>query len=378
MNRFLKKWPLGVFTPRLMKTFIDDGGEAAGGGAAGGGAADGSAAAGAGDNAGAAGDDTRSTAERALEFFEKGDEGQGGAQAGQEGADGAVAAAEGQEAGQDGKDGQQAGQLTDEQLRADPRFQELDTFKNELQPVMDQHGIPDAKELGLQLADSKVLYDIMGGKAAPSQLLDVMIQNAGWSRDQVQKVGQDLVGWLTKNGFLKDGAAVAGAKPGDAGFKDPLEDRLNKIEQDRQSDQQRQQQQAEQQHQAKIFDSYSKEITRLVDGANLPKEDAEFFGREVRALLPAAGTNEFKAIVSRIEKGNFVDVQKAFAQIKNREVERLKRYTSRQTNSAQRRQNSAPRTPAGGAPPAPAGSAKRDLKSHEGRTAAALQEWDKN
>jgi hypothetical protein len=99
------------------------------------------------------------------------------------------------------------GQIPDEQLQKDPRFQALDKFQKEHKPIFEKYGVPDAKELDLQLADSAVLYDIMEGKGTPSQLLETMAQAGNWSKEQQQGVANDLIGWLTKAGYLKDGQA---------------------------------------------------------------------------------------------------------------------------------------------------------------------------
>lgn len=335
-----------------------------------------------GDNVSGGGAPELSTAERALEFWdsdEKPNGADGGADQGAQKPGSEAAGAEAQkETEEAGKDGEQrpGGDLTDEQLQADPRYQELNTFRNEIQPVFDKYGIPDAKEADLQLADAAVLYQIMSGKAQPSQLLDVMVKTAGWSKDQVGSVANDMIGWLHKQGFLKDGAGQGSgqARGQDGKFTDPAMERLDKLEADRKADQERQQQQVEQQRQTKIFDSFRTEVGKLMEGKGLDKEDLDYYGREIRSLIPA---EQFNAIVNRIEKGNFVDVKRLFDQVHNREAARLKRYTDKTVKTAARTEKTAPRVPAGGAPPASAGQQKRNLQNRDERLAAAAQEWDK-
>jgi hypothetical protein len=275
-----------------------------------------------------------------------------------------------------------AGQLTDEQLQADPRFQELSTLRDnvanlatEFNIPLDDKGMPDLNETKLQLSDASVLYDIMSGKGTPSALLETMAANAGWSDQQKQLVAQDLIGWLTKAGYLKDGAAadgkkpVAGAKPGDAGFVDPVNARLDRIENDRKTEAQRAEQARVQAHQKEVFDTkFMPKITDLCKQKGVPQEDVADYANRVASLI-----NGNPQITKRIEQGNYVDVQRLFTQIHNAEVARLKRWTDQQT-AAKNKQNRNPRIPSGGAPPAPAGSAKPiNAKNRDERLAAAAE-----
>lgn len=361
------------FIPRTMLCMIDGGEESGGGG---------------GENL--------STAEAALEFWEK-DESAAGNNAEQHQQDGqridqgadnrAAQDAEEHGQGKDGKEGENKSEITDEVLQADPRYKEVAQFRDEVQPLLDQHGIPDAKELGLQLADSQVLYQIAAGQAKPSQLLETMAANAHWSKDQVGTIAQDLIGWLTKQGFLKEGQIQnAGAQNGERKFNDPAMERLDKIERDREEERRRGEQEktrtAETERQTKIFNSYTGKVSELLkskglidDKGNVDPADLELYGRAIRASINPA---HFNAVIGRIEKGNFVDVIKLFDQVHNKETARLKAWTERVTKSATRRDGTAPRVSAGGAPPAPAGKQKRNLRDRDERLAAANDEWEKN
>ena len=275
---------------------------------------------------------------------------------------------------QDGQE--QPAQLTDEQLNADPRFQELSTFRDsvvnalsEFPGLVDDKGNVNVQEAGLQLKDGSVLYDIMQGKGTPSALLDLMAQNAGWTNEQKQAIAGDLVQWLTKNGYLKDGQAAAAAKkPGDPGFKDPVQERLDKLEKDRADEKTRAEQQKVQAHQDQVFRTkFLPEVERLCKQKGVPQEDfADYVARV------AAEVKGNKAILGRIEKGNFVDVQKFFNQIYNAEAKRLERWTKAQTAAAEKK-NKNPKIPAGGAPPQPAGSAKPNVRDRDSRIAAASE-----
>lgn len=365
LERLLRRF---WFVPLLL-TFAEDGGGDGGGAGAEGAAAESSGPL-----------DREARIESALEIFE-GKEDAGGE--GDQGADG-----EGKEgAAAEGADGEAAQreaadkakiegeQLSDEQLQKDPRFQSLDQFQKEHKPIFDKYGVPNAKELDLQLADSAVLYGIMEGKGTPSQLLDTMAATANWSKEQQQAVANDLIGWLTKAGYLKDGQGKEGqARAADGKFKDPLEERLDRIEKERKDAAQAETDRKTAAHKEQVFSKYKGEIERLAKEKGLDPADFDFIGREVRALVKP---EEVAAFTEAIDKGNFVKVRELFAQIHNREVARLKRWNGSLTKTHERQQRSAPRVPAGGAPPAPAGQQKRNLSNRDERLAAAAAEFDK-
>lgn len=263
-----------------------------------------------------------------------------------------------------------APKLTDEQLQADPRFKEVSEFHEAYQPVLDKYGIPDAKEADLQLADAQVLYQIATGKAEAAQLMDTFLQV--WPKEAVDKTAQSLIGWLTKQGYLKDGQVAAGAKPaakpGDAGFKDPVAERLDKLENDRRTEGQRAEAQRVQAHQESVFkDKFLPAVNKFCEQKGIPKEDYADYQAKIAQLI-----NGNKGILGRIEKGNFVDVQKLFTQIYNAEVQKLQRWTKAQTAANKGKQNQ-PRIPAGGGPPAPAGQAKPVAKTRDERIATATE-----
>lgn len=251
------------------------------------------------------------------------------------------------------------GALTDEQRQADPQFQELTNYKTEVEGVLGEFSIPDLKEAKLQLADSQVLYGIMRGEATPSQLLDAMATNGAWNQQQKQVVASNLIEWLTKSGFLKDGAAAAGGdgkKPA-AGekFEDPVLKRLETLEQSREREKTEATQRQEQAHKEQVFGKFSTELSRIAEQKGVPKEDHPQYVDAVAKLI-----NGNKAILERIEKGNFVDVQRLFAQVHNAEVARLERWTKQKTTAAENKGKNNPKLPSGGAPPVPAAGTKRD------------------
>lgn len=267
----------------------------------------------------------------------------------------------------------QDGQFTDEQLEANPRFQELSTFRDDVvnalsdfPGLVDDKGAPNLQEASAQLRDASVLYDIMQGKGTPSQLLDVMAKNGGWSDGQKQLIAQDLIAWLTANKFLKDGQAQGGNKQG-GNFKDPIQERLDKIENDRKTERQQAEQQKVIAHQKEVFDTkFLPEVKRLCKEKGVPQEDVNDYVMSIAAQVKGN-----KAVIARIEKGNFVDLNKIFTQRYSSEVKRLERWTKSQTKAADAKSKN-PKIPAGGAPPQPAGSAKTvNVRDRDSRIAAA-------
>ena len=349
-----------------------------------------------------------STAERAYDWFMKDDQAAGGdgkvVAIDRSAAPGAAAAqpGDGAQAGADGKtvdpkaqaDGAAApggpkpgepGQITDEQLNAHPKFKELSEFRDNVQLLMEAHSIPDTKEMGLQLADADVLYKIAVGQARPSDLLNLMAGNAQWTKEQTAAVAGDLIDWLTKGGYLKEGHAQAGGQGKDGKFVDPLEERLDRLERERREGEQRTQRErvtAEQKaYQTKIFNAYTDKITELMKGAglvddkgNVDKMELAFYVDAVRNAVPSQ--EHFNAIVKRIEKGNFVDVQKYFDTIRERETKRLQKHTKHLTDQHTRKEGTIPRVSTGGASPTPAGKQKRNLANRDDRLAAAEEAWD--
>lgn len=254
--------------------------------------------------------------------------------------------------------------LTDEQRLADPQYQQLSAFKDEVENVFSEFNIPDAKEAKLQLSDAQVLYQIAQGQAPPSQLLDLFAQN--WQPAHVKQVADNLIGWLKDKGFLKDGQAAA-PKQGEPGFKDPLAERLDKIENGQKTREQQEAAQKEQTRRETVFrDKYLPAVTKLCNQKGIPAEDHLQYSNEIAAKI-----NGNPAILKRIEAGNTVDIQKFFNEIHNAEVKRLERYNAARMK-AQQQKNKNPRIPSGGAPPAPAGSAKKvNTRDRESRIAAA-------
>lgn len=319
--------------------------------------------------------DSTERTEAALTMF-SGDEGQNtdkGAQGGERTRDGSeVQPGAETQTGREQTPAEQPaeGQLTDEQLNADPRFKELSGFKDsvvnafgEFPGLVDDKGNVNVQEAGLQLKDASILYDIMQGKGTPSALLDIMSKNGGWTDQQKQLVANDLIGWLQKSGYLK-GSEAAGKKEG---MVDPMAARLDKLENDRKTEAQQRADAERAQYQEKVYrEKFLPAVEKLCKQKNIPQED---FADYVAGVAGKVRGN--KAVIARIEQGNTVDISKFFNEIYNAEVQRLKRWTTAQTKAADAKSKN-PRIPAGGAPPQPAGSAKTvNVKDRDSRIAAA-------
>ncbi len=241
---------------------------------------------------------------------------------------------------------QATGELTDEQRQSDPQYRQLSAFRDEVENTFAEFNIPDAKEAKLQLSDAQVLYQIAKGEAPPSQLLDLFAQN--WQPEQIKSVAENLMGWLREKGFLKDGQAAA-PKAGEPGFKDPLAERLDKIESGEKTRNQQEAAKAEQTRRETVFrDKFLPAVANACKQKGVPEEDHQEY---INAI--AAKINGNPAILKRIEAGNTVDIQKFFAEVHNAEVKRLERYNAAKMKSQQAKEKN-PRIPSGGAPPNPA------------------------
>lgn len=273
-----------------------------------------------------------------------------------------------------------ADQLTDDQRAADPVFKELNAFKDAVGEVFDKHGLVEAaeangrtpqQEADLQLSDANVLYKIMRGEGTPSDLLDTMANVGKWQKPQKDAVAGDLIAWLTKSGYLKDGQAAGdgkkpAAKAGEPGFKDPLEERIKNIETANEKSAREAQdrtQKAERDRVGKVFVDH---VEKLCKDTGIFKEDMPFYASQIASLV-----NGNPAITGRVAQGNFVDIKKFFDTVHSRELQRLDRYNKAQL-ARQANKNKNPKISAGGGPAAPSGAAKVKVGSRDDRIAAGV------
>jgi len=271
-----------------------------------------------------------------------------------------------------------AGQLTEEQRNADPIFKELNEFKTAIGEVFDKHGLTAAaeangrtphEEADLQLADANILYQIMRGERTPSNLLDTMVNVGNWQKPQVDAVAADMMAWLKNKGYINDGQAAApGAakKAGDPGFKDPLEERIAKMETANEKAAREGQERTQRVERDRVGKVFIDHVTKLATGKGIPKEDIDFYATQVGALV-----NGNKAITDRVAKGNFVDIQRFFDTVHKRELDRITRFNKAEL-AKQKNKEKNPKISTGGTPAAPGGQAKPKLTTREDRLAAGL------
>lgn len=269
------------------------------------------------------------------------------------------------------------GQLSDEQIQADPRYQELSSFREQVDAVFDKHGLTAAaeangrtphEEADLQLSDANILYSIMRGEGTPSALLDTMVKVGNWQQGQKDAVAGDLIAWLTKSGYLKDGQGPGkkdAAKAGEPGFRDPLEERLSKIESANEQAAREGKERVQQVERDRVGKVFLTHVEKLATDIKIPKEDIPFYQNQVAALV-----NGNQAITARVAKNNFVDIKQFFDTVHNRELKRLERYNNAQLAKQGNKQRN-PKISAGGAPPQPGSQAKPKVANRDDRIAAA-------
>lgn len=250
--------------------------------------------------------------------------------------------------------------LTDEQLQADPKFQELSQFRDEVQPIFDKYGIPDSKEAELQLADASILYDIAKGNGSAAQLMETFLQV--WPKESVDKAAQDLIGWLSQKGYLKAGEGTA---PKEAA--NPALDKVTSIERRLNERDQQDLQAKETERRTKVFSSFETKVLEFAKGKNIDPEDAKQYVVQIASEIKGN-----QAVIGRIEKGNFVDVQKMFDTLHNAEMKRFNNFQQKQL-AEQRRKAGNPRVSSGGAPPAPAAQQRANFADRDARLAAATE-----
>lgn len=301
----------------------------------------------------------------------------------QQQADGQQQQQDGQQRQDDQQQQQVEGQLTDEQRQADPVLKELNEFKTAIDAVFEKHGLGAAaeqngrtphEEADLQLADANTLYQIMRGERTPSNLLDTMVTVGNWQKPQVDAVANDMMAWLTKQGYLKGGQGAAqpgekksAAKAGDAGFKDPLEERLNKIETAQQQRDRQEQERVQKVERDRVDKIFVDHVNKLCTDAGIPKEDQIFYAEQIAALV-----NGNPAITKRVGQNNFVDIKRFFDTVHNYELKRLDRYSKAQLEK-QKNKDKNPKVTAGGGTAASACEAKRNFANRDERIAAGLQ-----
>jgi hypothetical protein len=155
-----------------------------------------------------------------------------------------------------------------------------------------------------------MLYDIASLKRPATDLLEIMLQNGQWPEEAKQKVLSDLAQYIAQ----KTGKPVVD----NAKFADPVQKELAGIKSELQQRKEAEARAAQEAQQKKVNDAYNARITELCKEF---KEDAGFYGSQVAARI--AGN---PGILQQIAKGNFAQVNKLFADVRNEDVARFKRW----------------------------------------------------
>jgi hypothetical protein len=233
------------------------------------------------------------------------------------------------------------------------------------------------QEVGLRLADAHAMYQIMDGKGADGVF------------DRIKKFqGQEahdfalnaVLQYAAKVGLIEsaDGAAAAAAKPGDkaaaaSATETPREKELRleneRLKKEKATSTQTSQAQAAQEHRTKIGLSAIGEVERLLtEGEFDPK--SKVGDMVLQHVMRSVGGN--KAIINRVARGNFVDLQKFYDEAVN-EI-RGKRVATQNQKVQKRKLRDAivPKRVAGEDRTRTAAVKPNfDLKTSEGRRAAA-------
>jgi hypothetical protein len=219
--------------------------------------------------------------------------------------------------------------------------------------------VSSPEELGQQLGDAALLYDIVSGKVPATAILDVMMNNQHWTPEQKQSVFSQLAEYITQ----KTGKPVAAAA---AGFTDPIQQKLADIEGKLTAKEQAEQQQKQQVEQERINKSYQGKIDELCKDF---KDDAGYYSQMVAQKF--AGN---AGILAQVAKGNFAQVVKAFHEVRNEDVKRFERWSKSLVDKKQADKAGLPVSP-NGTPVATQANAQTVFKSEEERKEFALRQF---
>jgi len=271
------------------------------------------------------------------------------------------------------------------------RFREIYTERAEQKKQLDEFTAiftDKANELGYTvdstetlkgvLKDAYALYDVAAGNKPVAQLLTLFEQN--WKPEQFKTVLQDLANFAASKGLKVDEKAAA-EKPWEKHISDLTArlDKSDKAEKDRQE-----KAKADAEYKTRIDTVVTpllNKVTELCKAAGFdPEKDKEVVEEYCDAVSAAIGRDKNKdKILEQLAKGQWGEAERVFTEYHNKLVARAKRYGDL-TLAAARQKSELPKTPAGGAPPTGQGTkpAGRDLKTSEGRVAAAREEWKKS
>jgi hypothetical protein len=224
-------------------------------------------------------------------------------------------------------------------------------------------------EVGLRLADAHALYDIVQGKGADG-IFERVKQFQGqaahdYALGEVLKYAAK-VGLIEPVGGAASGTATATATATGTATETPREKFLREENERLKSEGNERRQTDAQQQKVAIFQKASDKIVEFCITRNLTKADAEkFILREVAAKV--AGN---KAIINRVTRGNFTDIQRFTDEAINDLLGKRTSANNQRVNSRKTRDRKVPKRVTGGERHSSATSVKRDLSTGEGRRAA--------
>lgn len=323
-----------------------------------------------------------------------------GDQAADKGADGAAAAAAKTEdkaadkAGDkaaDGKKADAAGEkdITKAAFFNDPLFQEHYRQSEEwraqndaLHKVMDEgrYKIDSTATLKAVHEDAFTLYDIASGKKTVDGLLDLFEKN--WDPKTFKEVLGQMARYAAAKGVKLEGGDGAGGDEDD----NPLAKKVSEIAarvDEREKAEKTAREQAAKDAEVKdrmdtVITPFQTKIAELCKEKGLTEqEDIDDYSVQVMDRIGRLDEKGKKAVVDQIKAGKWGEVQRIFTEYHNLLLKRAERHTNAIADRAKKNSDTIPRVPAGdGGAPAKR-PVQRDLRSSEGRTSAALEEWNK-
>lgn len=189
-----------------------------------------------------------------------------------------------------------------------------------------------AEQMQAQLADAHALYDICSGKADPKGLLELLKSEYP---EAYKKVAD----------YFSAGAAEGGPKPAEgaaktAEAKNPLEERVDRIERERREADFKA-------HSDRVVKGFSTKVGELAQQAKLSERATARYSDLISQQI-----GRDPAALKRLEAGNYADVERLFNEYHNDFLEDLKGASDALIQGKKERDRALPKTPAGGAPPA--------------------------
>jgi hypothetical protein len=242
-------------------------------------------------------------------------------------------------------------------------------------------------DLRLERQDAHTLYDVVNGKKDAGAFIDMLLDpKLGYGKDTATRVFTQLVNQLARVGFVQEYIAASGLKlvTADASGTEVKPDgtpqtnndpRLARLEGElaRQREVERQRNEADEAskagaEKAKVEQAFVGEVERLCKDKGL---DQQWIADYMDGIAKKIAGNP--AVIKRIAKANFVDVQKYFTEYHNSQIERVKKYNAQLATSKASIKSKVPKAPAGGSTPAGEAPKKRSFANAEDRVRAVTE-----